>query len=227
MESFTVTGLTAGTTYWFALKTRDEAGNVSELSNVASRATTTPVPAVTLLVPARTVVGDTLMVNGRDFGSQQDSSAVLFVGITGRVEATILSPGWSATSIKVLVPAGAANGPVVVRRGGVIGAGISFQVAPDVVSYTNDLLPLFELRGCASCHGGTNGLFLDSRAAILQGNSNHGPVVTRRNGPGSVIVKKVRGTAGFGVRMPQGSAPLVESEILLISDWIDQGTRDN
>lgn len=40
-ESFTVTGLTANTTYYFALKTADEALNWSSISNVVSAATTT------------------------------------------------------------------------------------------------------------------------------------------------------------------------------------------
>jgi hypothetical protein len=226
-----VTGLAAGTTYFFALRVADEVPNWSPLSNVPSRATQgappPPQPTVTSLVPARTVVGDTLIVHGTDFGNLPDSAAVLFAGSAGRIEATVLPPGWSATLIKVLVPAGAVNGTVVVRRGAVTGTGVPFEVAPRVVSFTNDLLPLFQLRGCAGCHGGTNNLFLDSRAAILRGTSAHGPVVVRRNGPGSIIVRKVRGTAGFGAQMPFGRAPLAESEILLISDWIDQGTRDN
>jgi hypothetical protein len=36
-EAFTILGLTAGTRYWFALKTRDDAGNWSAISNVAER----------------------------------------------------------------------------------------------------------------------------------------------------------------------------------------------
>lgn len=40
IETFTVTGLTPSTTYWFALRTTDDAGNTSALSNIA--ATTTP-----------------------------------------------------------------------------------------------------------------------------------------------------------------------------------------
>ena len=39
-ESFTVVGLSADTTYYFALKTSDEVPNVSGLSNVAAKATT-------------------------------------------------------------------------------------------------------------------------------------------------------------------------------------------
>lgn len=39
-QTFTVTGLTASTTYYFALKTKDEVGNESGLSNVVSLSTT-------------------------------------------------------------------------------------------------------------------------------------------------------------------------------------------
>ncbi len=41
-ESFTVSGLSAGTTYYFALKTSDEVPNTSAISNVPSAATTAP-----------------------------------------------------------------------------------------------------------------------------------------------------------------------------------------
>src|SRR6185436_2689049 len=45
-ESMTVSGLAAGATYYFAMKTEDEVPNVSGLSNVASGATDVP-PDVT------------------------------------------------------------------------------------------------------------------------------------------------------------------------------------
>lgn len=226
-ESLVVTGLVGETTYWFAIKTGDEVPNWSGLSNVVSRTTSGVLsPVVASLVPKRTVIGDTLVVHGTQFGAVQGNSAVLFVAGAGTIEGTILPQGWSDTAIRVLVPVGALDGPVVVRRDGVTGTGVSFQVAPQVVSFTNDLRPLFELRGCAGCHGGGGRLFLDSPASILAGGS-HGPAVIRRDAAGSIIVKKVRGTAGFGVRMPQGRAPLAESEILLISDWVDQGLQDN
>ncbi len=41
VENATVSGLESGTTYYFALKTADKAGNISELSNVASGTTIT------------------------------------------------------------------------------------------------------------------------------------------------------------------------------------------
>jgi chitodextrinase len=54
-ESFTVTGLQPATTYWFAIKTADDAGNWSLLSNVISKATTVA-PDVIRPAPASVAV---------------------------------------------------------------------------------------------------------------------------------------------------------------------------
>lgn len=56
-ETFTVTGLTPTTTYWFALRTVDDAGNTSALSNAAS--TTTPADAVAPIISGVAVTGIT------------------------------------------------------------------------------------------------------------------------------------------------------------------------
>ncbi|MFH1958318.1 MAG: DUF4082 domain-containing protein [bacterium] len=50
-EAFVVSGLAEGTTYFFALQSKDCAGNVSELSNVVSFLTNAP-PEVTITQPA-------------------------------------------------------------------------------------------------------------------------------------------------------------------------------
>jgi chitodextrinase len=47
-ETFTVTGLTPGTLYYFAIKTADEAGNWSAISNVVSATTTDNVPPASI-----------------------------------------------------------------------------------------------------------------------------------------------------------------------------------
>ncbi len=56
-ESFTVPGLSPGTLYYFAVRTTDDRGNVSGLSNVAS-ATTTTCSTVTTVAQLRTQVAD-------------------------------------------------------------------------------------------------------------------------------------------------------------------------
>ena len=55
---------------------------------------------------------------------------------------------------------------------------------------------------------------------------NSGSVVTPGDGSGSLLVKKLRGTAA-GNQMPQGGAYWDESNINLIEIWIDEGALDN
>lgn len=71
-ETFTVTGLFADTTYFFALKTADEAGNWSELSNVASDTTLT---SSDIVPPSR--------VTDLEAGSPTSSSVHLTWGAPG------------------------------------------------------------------------------------------------------------------------------------------------
>src|SRR6185369_8968497 len=54
-QSFTVNGLAANTTYYFALKTTDDAGNISPLSNVPNRATSNAPPAAPSALTATAV----------------------------------------------------------------------------------------------------------------------------------------------------------------------------
>ena len=110
----------------------------------------------------------------------------------------------------------------------------------DTVHFNIDVLPLLtgSKYACTSCHSGnaTAHLNLDSYIGVLSGNSSlstasasdHGPVVTPGNGEESIIVKKLRGTAGFGARMPYGSPnPMDEADIQKIVTWIDQGALNN
>ncbi len=180
-------------------------------------------------VPARTVVGDTVRVVGRDLGDARRDRRVAFSGAAGRVDAQVVS--WSDDEIRVIVPEGAISGDIVVVGDGGATDGLPFEVAPALVSYEADVEPLFfsARYGCYACHTGvgSGNFVLGTREELLRGDSDHGPVVTRRDGPGSVIVRKLLGTAGFGEQMPFGGAPMDPADILLISDWIDQGTRDN
>jgi hypothetical protein len=182
---------------------------------------------ITQLIPTRTVVGDTVVIRGSGFGTTAGSAT--FAGSGGSpVDAQIVS--WSETETKVLVPADAADGPVAVHNGGSDSNAQSFSVAPRLISYVNDLVPQIfgNLRvGCTACHGGQNNLFLDTAQTLMQGNSLHGPVVIPRDSAGSVILQKVTSNPPFGVQMPQGGTPLSDVQLLLLSDWIDQGARDN
>ena len=95
------------------------------------------------------------------------------------------------------------------------------------VDYNNSIQPVFDERcATASCHGtGSGGLYLTSYAQLMAGTSNHGPVVIPGDGEGSILVQKLRGTAGFGSAMPL-SGPLSDDTIDLISLWIDEGATE-
>ncbi len=183
------------------------------------------VPAITAIQPDSAFAGDTLKIFGTNFGAKEGSS---FVSVGGTIADTVYL--WSATEIDVKVPASAATGSVTVTVGGATSNAPAFKVRGTVVpsiSFKNYVFPVFQNSGCVTCHGGNGNLFLDNYQDLMSGTSNHGPVVTPGNGEGSVIIKKLRGTASFGSRMPFGGPYLPDSTISKISLWITQGALNN
>lgn len=187
-------------------------------------------PRIDRLTPSRTVIGDTIRVEGSSFGALAAEGEITFAGVGGRVAGTALA--WSDSSIAVLVPEGAATGDVSVRSPAGEGTGKAFSLAPRRITFSGDLFPLLDGKGCVDCHSGdfaTNNLRLESVPDLLRGDSFNGPVVSRRNGPESIIVLKVSPDPPFGQRMPLGctGACMSDEQILMLSDWIDQGTRND
>jgi DNA-binding protein YbaB len=133
-STVTFNGTTATPTSWSAtnivvpVPAGATTGNVVvTVGGVASNATTYTVttstaPSVTNLTPASGPVGTVVTIAGSNFGSTKGTSTVTFGGTT----ATPTS--WSATSIVVPVPSGAATGSVVVTVGGVASNGATFTV---------------------------------------------------------------------------------------------------
>ena len=190
-----------------------------------------PPPSILLetVIPGRTIVADTVWIRGFGFGTQRGDGAVAFAGSAGgRIEAEIVS--WADTEVSALVPAGAGDGDLRIRKGGTESDGVPFEVAPRAVGYRSDLVGLFQATGCLGCHGGSAGLFLQSPAAAIAG-GDRGPGVVPRRSAESILVQKIGPSPPFGDRMPLGcetvSGCLQDEEVLLVSDWIDQGARDN
>ncbi len=90
------------------------------------------------------------------------------------------------------------------------------------VNFSTEIMPLFS--SCTGCHGDSGGLSLSSYNSLMTG-GNSGAVVTPGDGSGSLLVKKLRGTAG--TQMPKDQAPLNDSTINLIETWINEGALDN
>lgn len=97
---------------------------------------------------------------------------------------------------------------------------------PDSVSFSSDVLPLFNSKGCVTCHGGSGGLTVTSVAALMTG-GDHGPAIVAGNADGSILIQKLNANPPFGARMPQGGPFLSTTEIDLIKRWINQGALNN
>jgi hypothetical protein len=182
-------------------------------------------PQIVSLQPDSAFAGDTLTIAGTNFGATQGSSTVSIGGVTADTVYT-----WSATEILLKVPASGVTGKIIVTVGGTASNAVTFTVRGTVVasvSFANDVFPVFQSKGCTGCHGGTNNLHVESYANLMLGNSKNGPVVVPGNGEGSKIIKKLRGTADFGVRMPEGGPYLDNATIDKISLWITQGALNN
>lgn len=94
------------------------------------------------------------------------------------------------------------------------------------VKFSSDIQPLLSSKGCAGCHGNNGGLSVASVASLLTGGL-HGPAIVPGKADSSIIILKLRGTASFGARMPQGGTPLSTAEIKVFEDWINQGAKNN
>lgn len=173
-----------------------------------------PVPEISSVTPDSASIGDTISIAGKNFTSTKGT--VKF----GSVNADTIVL-WSDTLIRVKIPSSATSGNVVITAGGVSSAGRQFKIIGTVtlISFANDIRPLITSYGCAGCHPGNGGFSVATYATIVTR-------VTPGNGDGSLIVRKLRGTA-TGSRMPQGGPFMTTAEIQKFVDWINQGALDN
>ena len=82
------------------------------------------------------------------------------------------------------------------------------------------------LANCTGCHGDQNPrgrLDMNNFARMLQGGES-GPPLTPGNAAGSLIIRKLKGTAG-GDRMPMGKPPLSDELIAKFEKWIAEGAK--
>lgn len=121
-------------------------------------------------------------------------------------------------SLRSLVPGGDADRAPAVP---VVMAG-----EEDEVQFARDVAPILAGQ-CLECHGqqnGGNGFSVATFERLLQGGGNGPPVVVAKPAD-SLLIKKLRGTATLGARMPQGRDPLPEESIAKIEKWIALGAK--
>jgi len=105
--------------------------------------------------------------------------------------------------------------------------------ATQEVSYRDDVAPLLQNR-CVACHTAPEGsgyqgigLRLDSHDAIMSG-TIYGPIIIAGDSRRSILNMLVEGRAAQAQCMlHQSDGPLSEQERQLLSDWVNQGARDN
>ena len=84
------------------------------------------------------------------------------------------------------------------------------------VEYISQIQPIFDAR-CTDCHGNSAGLNLSSYNNLMAG-SNNGDVVIPFDHASSELWQRV-----YSGQMPPGNNDLTDSQINLISQWIDEG----
>jgi cytochrome c551/c552 len=93
------------------------------------------------------------------------------------------------------------------------------------ISYTSQIKPLFDKYGCTSCHGG-NGNFFVSPYASLFTTGDHKPDVVAGD-TNSILIRKIKGIAGFGSQMPLGGPVMAAGDLNTIIQWIKNGDPEN
>lgn len=90
--------------------------------------------------------------------------------------------------------------------------------------FSRDIAPVLAA-ACTGCHGGQNPaaqLRLETFATLLAGNNN-GLILAPGNAAESLIIKKIKGTAG--TQMPLNQSPLPEETIALFEKWVAEGAK--
>ena len=111
--------------------------------------------------------------------------------------------------------------------------------SPSGVSFSKEIQPVFN-NDCVVCHQGgsaSGSLRLEPAYAFanlvgVQSIQAPGEFRVKAGAPDqSYLVAKLNGTqvqaGGNGVRMPYGAAPLSQTQIGLIQQWIEEGAKNN
>lgn len=180
-------------------------------------------PVITKIIPDSLMCGDTLIIAGSHFGERHGIS---IVAIGDTTLSTILS--WSDTLIVVVVPVGVHSGKVSITVEGRTSNGVPILITPrpPIMSFLNNVRPIFLLNNCINCHGGSGGLDVGTVDQLLQGGSD-GPAIIPGKADSSLLIQKLSPNPPFGSRMPLRGPYLSDSLVNVIKLWINQGAKDN
>ena len=105
-------------------------------------------------------------------------------------------------------------------------------VEVEVVSFANDVLPIFESTcGGEGCHinESVNQVELTNYQTTINSfaETYNKAMITPGDVAGSPLVEKLLANPAFGVRMPDGGPPLSNTQIEIISTWVEEGALNN
>ncbi len=217
------------------------------LTGCVDQGTTPPlVPTIVSVSPDSAGVGDTVLIQGQNFGSSKGSS-VLSIGGVPVPDSAVYA--WSNSQIDASIPAGIISTAIVVTVNGVPSNVHPYHIkgfVPGSVSFALSIHPIL-LENCAlsGCHvppKPTGGLDLTTYASLRTGGATFGSSVVAPGDSsyssadvhtGSGIMKMLRNVNNpYGnFRMPLGgpyaSTGLPDSFIVRIGTWITQGAQNN
>jgi hypothetical protein len=96
----------------------------------------------------------------------------------------------------------------------------------ETISFAKDIAPIL-IQNCIRCHGTNNppaDLNLTTIAALFRGGMRGEPVLPGKP-EDSLLIKKLKGTAKDGARMPLRAAPLDDATIAKVEKWIAEGAK--
>lgn len=152
-----------------------------------------------------------------------------FLLITALLFITTLSAcgGQAAqTPLEPAAPTEAVSQPIQTPASAETSAPVPTNTEPAAVtgiSFTNDVMPIFESR-CVNCHGDEQvkeGLDLKTYEGLMAGSSN-GPVLEPGNANNSFLLEQI-----IKGEMPKRGPKLTPKEIQIITDWINSGAIKN
>ncbi|MGA8367490.1 MAG: IPT/TIG domain-containing protein [Candidatus Acidiferrales bacterium] len=177
------------------------------IDNVSISSSASPAPVITSVSPPAAAIGSQAVISGSGFGASQGSSLVTLNDVSMTINA------WSATSITVTIPSGAASGPLVVLVAPTMNASnpIVFLIGTQPLPSWLDVdIGTVGMAGSASY---ANGVFTvkGSGSGVTGAADSMHFVYEPLSGDGSIVARvvNVQSTAGFqaGVMIRETLSP--------------------
>lgn len=103
---------------------------------------------------------------------------------------------------------------------------VQIATGKETVSFAKDIAPVLS-QSCMGCHGTMQpreNFSVNTFETLLKG-GDAGVNILAGNPAGSLLIKKLKGTAADGGRMPLNQPPLADAVIAKVEKWIEEGAK--